>query len=372
MLLFGNILAIIAIATLLPVAFTATYYLILACYSLLPECDTQINPSKTPAKFAVTLYARNSEEKTVEAVKRLIEGMDYNRSKFEIVVIADSCDDSTAYIASFNGAKVLERRNEWKIGFAFAMEWAIPILLDDGFDAILALDMDSVPLSKALKHLNDAISAGYVAAQLPLISTDDRGFLAGIADAARNRINPAGRSKAGFSCDLQSVGFCLTKELLSKTPFVAIEADNIHEYSSKLILQDTPVAFISKTTVLLNRPLNPEFKTGNKGQKTDNELASFGKLIKSAIKGNSTAFERICGILALKAKTLCFALIVEMFTGVVLLFSGSSFTQYASLLPYGRFIIIISMIASVALCFHLTRSIFAWYSDFILKKAVNY
>lgn len=373
MLLFGNILVIVAIVALVPVAFAAAYYLALACYSLLPERNREVRAFGNSARFAVTLYARNAEEKTAETVKRLMEGLDYDRSKFEVVVIADSCDDSTAYVASFNGAKVLERRNEWKIGFSFAMEWAIPKLMNDGYDAIFALDMDSVPLSKSLKCLDAAISEGYRAAQVPLVVTTERAFSAGVADAARNRVNPSGRSSAGFSCDLSPLGFCLTKELLTKTPFVAVEADNILAYSSKLVLKDEPVAFLSQTAVLVSKPFE-KVSTAVEGptRKMPAVPSSFGKMLKSALEGNPAAFERICGGLAPKAGTLCFALIVEMLTGIVLVVSGSSFTQYASLLPYGRFIVIVALISSAALLFHLARSTFACYSDSILKKAINH
>ncbi|MCK5844070.1 MAG: hypothetical protein KAG97_05135 [Victivallales bacterium] len=371
MILFGNILAIVAIVALVPVAFAALYYLALACYSLLPARNRGVRVSGNSARFAVTIYARNAEEKTAEAIKRLMEGLDYDRSKYEVVVIADSCDDSTAYIASFNGAKVLERRNEWKIGFSFAMEWAIPILIKDGFDAIFALDIDSVPLSKTLKYLDTAISEGYRVAQVPLVHTGERSFSAGIADAARNRVNPTGRSNSGFSCGLYPLGFCITKELLVKTPFVATEADNTRAYSSKLVFEDEPVAFLSKTAVLVKEPFETVLKPLESPEASPVAYSS-GKMLKAAFEGNPAAFERICGGLAPKAGTLLLALIVEMLTGVVLVVSGTNFTQYASLLQYGRFIVIVTLIASAILIFHLTVCALARYSDSILKKAINY
>ncbi len=42
-----------------------------------------------------------------KAVGDLITGLDYDSELYEVLVIADNCSDSTAFTASFAGAKVL-------------------------------------------------------------------------------------------------------------------------------------------------------------------------------------------------------------------------------------------------------------------------
>ncbi|MCK5844452.1 MAG: hypothetical protein KAG97_07075 [Victivallales bacterium] len=360
MLLFGQILAAIAAIALIPVALSALYYFTLACYSLLPRRIREVSGNGDSTRFAITLYARNAENQIAETIRRIIEGLDYDRSKFEVVVLADACDDSTAYVASFNGAKVLERRNEWKTGFAFALEWAVPTLMSDGFDAVLALDVDSVPLSNALKLLDSAISAGYRAARLPLVSTRQRPFTSEIAYAAVNRVNPAGRSNAGFSCCLSSPGFCLTRSLLSKIPFAADAADDILFYDAKLVVADEPIAFLSETALLMDDTVERTKHPSG---------ASTAKLWGAVFAGNPSAFERLCCEMTPKAAITSTALLVEFLAGTVLMVAGNRFAGLESLWGYGRMIIIVSAAAAALSLFHLSVSLFARYSDSILRKA---
>ncbi|NOY76098.1 MAG: glycosyltransferase [Kiritimatiellaeota bacterium] len=362
MLLFGQILSAIALAALIPVALAAFYYFVLACYSLLPRRIRELRGRSDSARFAVVIYARNAENEIAEAVGRIIDGMDYERSKFEVVVIADACDDSTAYVASFNGAKVLERRNEWKTGYAHALEWAIPILIFDGFDAVFALDIDCVPLANTLKLLDSAISAGYRAVRVPFIPTREQSLAAGLADVAANRINPSGRSKAGFSCELSLPGLCLSKNLLDKVPFAVDERGDISFYDAKLLMADEPIAFLSGAVVL----------RGDSGKGIEKTLAvPAARLLKASFDGNLAAFERLCAALSPKASTILAALLVVLLTGGVLMFSGGRFPQYSQLFGYGRFLVVVSSLAAVFLLFHLSLSFFTWYSDSILRKAAG-
>ena len=364
MLLFGQILALLAVVALAPVALSAFYYFTLAFHALLPRRLGKSRGTEDTARFAVLVYARNAERGIAATVKRLIEGLDYDKSKFEVVVVADACADSTAYLASFYGAKVLERRSEWKTGPAFALEWALPRLWKDGYDAVLALDADSLPLSNALKVCADAISAGYRAARLPLVSIAERSLTAEVAVASANRVNLAGRSNAGFCCGLSFPGFCLTAGVARDIPFVADTADDISLYEFQIILNDEPVAFLNDTAVFVETP----------AEKTVIETSAFrspGALLKASCAGNPSAFERLIAALALKPHTVFAALLVELPTGLVLSEAASRFSSLASLAVYGRWIVIASLVSLGFASFHAAASIFACHSDSILRRAAG-
>jgi hypothetical protein len=241
--------------------------------------------------------------------------------------------------------------------------------LKEDFDAILALDVNCMPLPKVLRHLDSAISEGYRAVQLPLVSTSERRLFARIADASRNRVNPRGRSNAGFSAGLFPVGFCLTRTLLERIPYQVSCEDGGLELSLKLVLDDEPVAFAAGTAVLVAKPIEMPAEVA-KGR----ELVLrryLPKLLKAALNGNPAAFEYLCGAMALGESTLWVALAVELLTGHVLLLAGTHLAQCVGLLLYGQIILVGSLVAVSALTLQLIPSAIIMFSDTILKKAVK-
>jgi hypothetical protein len=234
--------------------------------------------------------------------------------------------------------------------------------MSDGFDAVLAIDINTLPLTNVLKLLDSAISAGYRAARLPRVSTREHSFAAEIAHAAVNRVNPAGRCNAGFSCGLSSSGFCLAKSLLTKIPFAADTADNVQFYESKLVLADEPIAFLHETALLQDASLELSNHSGG---------ATTGELWRAAFAGNLSALERICERLAPKAGTILIALPTESLAGGLLMAAGKRFAEITQLYDYGQTIIIISLLSATALLFYFSVAFFTWWSESILRKAAG-
>ena len=58
--------------------------------------------------------------KTLAALQRL----DCPQERFEVVVIADNCEDHTAELARAMGATVYERRGRSRRGKGYALAWA--------------------------------------------------------------------------------------------------------------------------------------------------------------------------------------------------------------------------------------------------------
>src|SRR5438552_7157487 len=79
-------------------------------------------------RFVLLIPAHNEELVLGEALTALSR-LDYPRSAYRVVVIADNCSDRTAEIAREHGAIALERFDTVDIGKGYALEWGLKQLL---------------------------------------------------------------------------------------------------------------------------------------------------------------------------------------------------------------------------------------------------
>jgi cellulose synthase/poly-beta-1,6-N-acetylglucosamine synthase-like glycosyltransferase len=90
----------------------AVYYLLIAFGGLWPFPEGERSPTELEGspRFLCLTMAHNEEAVIGEHVRNLL-AMDYPRSSFDVVVVADNCSDRTSEIASAEGAVVWRRHN---------------------------------------------------------------------------------------------------------------------------------------------------------------------------------------------------------------------------------------------------------------------
>ena len=123
-----TIIVFIDIIFLIPSMFFASY---LACLTLLAMSRRpKLLPiPKTLRRFAVMVPAHNEEaviEKTLHSLKQIY----YPSNKFEIVVIADNCNDKTRNYRQKMNVMVLERFDSINVGKGYALRWCMDQLID--------------------------------------------------------------------------------------------------------------------------------------------------------------------------------------------------------------------------------------------------
>jgi glycosyltransferase involved in cell wall biosynthesis len=288
------------------------------------------------------LIPAHNEEKVIErTVAKLISDVDYPVDLYEVIVIANNCSDSTSYFASFSGARVLERINEWKKGRWHALEWAITNLKKDNFDMFLFLNADSYIEKNALQFLDAEFREGHIAMQLPIQSRNRSYSWANALKTAlaspKDYLLPKGRDRIGFSAPLSGNGSCITSKIIEQLPFEIAENGGIYEYYFKLISAGEKVRFIcgKKVETVVAGELKYSHLNGSR-------LKEFiRKLLKESLKGNLTAFESLFNIFIPSIKLIFTSLIVLMFTGGILCLAAD-LPGLQNLFNYGVIIFLLS------------------------------
>src|SRR3954454_842477 len=130
-----------------PTAALATYQVLLAVAALVSRgagADDRV-PSASATRVAVLVPAHDESALSARCVRSLRD-QTYPTKLYEVVVIADNCNDDTAEAAERAGARVLVRNDKTARGRARALRWALDQVLRQEArpDAVAVVDADSV------------------------------------------------------------------------------------------------------------------------------------------------------------------------------------------------------------------------------------
>jgi 1,2-diacylglycerol 3-beta-glucosyltransferase len=189
-------------------------------------------------RFAVVVPAHNEAAGIEDTVKSLL-AIDYPRDLFEVVVVADNCNDETAARAAAAGAKVLERVDDERRGKGFALAHAFEHIMSEGrVDAVVVIDADTIVSSNLLRAFDARIAVGANAVQADYaVRNPDAGWrprLMSIALGMFHILRSTGRESLGVSCGLRGNGMCFTKALLEEVPHDAYSIVEDIEYGIRI------------------------------------------------------------------------------------------------------------------------------------------
>ena len=141
----------------IPLTLVLFYYYFLAAvaYSNIGKPKKQ-SGSKHTKKFVIIIPAHN-EEKTLHTALDSCGNLEYQKTLFDVVVVADNCTDQTANIARNYGALCLERHDNVKVGKGYALKWVLEHDLIRKYDAIVILDADCTLTSNALEIISNLL-----------------------------------------------------------------------------------------------------------------------------------------------------------------------------------------------------------------------
>jgi 1,2-diacylglycerol 3-beta-glucosyltransferase len=193
-------------------------------------------PTELERRFRFVVPAHNESAGIAATVESLLR-VDYPAPLFDVLVVADNCEDDTAAQARAAGATVLERKDPERRGKGYALALAFSQLSAD-LDAVVVVDADtlvSANLLRAFAARRDlgagAIQADY-AVRNPNASWRTR--LIAIAFGAFHIVRSRARERLGLSCGLRGNGMCFSAALLAAVPHEAFSIVEDVEYGVRL------------------------------------------------------------------------------------------------------------------------------------------
>lgn len=202
-------------------------------------------------RFTVLIPAHNEEAgvgRTIESAREL----NYPSNLFEIVVLADNCDDQTVDVARRAGVNVVERQDPRKRGKGYALDWFISGRAWGGDDALVCLDADSVVDAGYLRALDAAIQdgaralQGYNGARDPGHSS--LAALSTLTNTMKNAGTYAGRARLGLPAPLMN-GWCLTGSVLREFGWMSFSVAEDFEQTLRLAVLGIFPRFIDVVAV---------------------------------------------------------------------------------------------------------------------------
>jgi len=191
-------------------------------------------------KFALIIPAHNEELLIGECLDSAFK-IEYPKTKYDVIVIADNCDDSTADIARGAGAICYERIDDSLRGKPFALNWIFTQIPLNVYDAYVIIDADTVIDKKFLWAMNTEINAGYKVIQGYFgISNPDESWITRlmvIPGILKYRYRYVGKKAMGLSCPLMGNGMCFSREVIERYGWDALTLTENWEYYVKLLLR---------------------------------------------------------------------------------------------------------------------------------------
>ncbi|MBN1864072.1 MAG: hypothetical protein JW808_04160 [Victivallales bacterium] len=328
MLRFGYVLALLASAALAPSLLMCCRALFFTFLSMFPR--RRAFSAAPIARIAIVLKVCDLEGRIERMVSELISGLDYDHKLFDVVVVADGCRDSTAFLAGFAGARVLEVNDRPGLTKINALEWAFGQLLEEaGYDAFLVIEPGTVLDDTTLRALDRALARGSKAVQLASAPINAklswRECLSSIHFASATHVMPRGRSMLGLSCGILGNGFCLTAEILREIPYrgAGHSFAECLEYHLGIILGGEKVRYMAHPAFIppdyldyiLRWKLHERSKMGVSRYHLKN-------LVKSAASANLQALDSVLDLMLPSVGGTVVALTVSLFAGGLLFIAG--------------------------------------------------
>lgn len=196
-------------------------------------------------RFAIVIPAHN-EELLLPRLLASTKNQDYPGERFDTIVVADNCTDSTASAARRHGATVLERFDEENRGKGYAIKWALETINLGKYDAVLIVDADCFISANALGSLDGVIQEKQTIQCYSGVGNPDDSWFTRLLDVSRtinNNIYSPAKQRLGLSSQLIGTGMCFATRILKTFGWDAFTIGEDCEYYAKLIQNGETIGF---------------------------------------------------------------------------------------------------------------------------------
>jgi len=274
------------------IVFFTVYYFVISFFGIFGrKRDEKI---KTPEKTFAIIVAAHNEDRVIGQLVENLHLLNYPDSLYDILVVADNCQDNTAKIAKAGGALVYERTSTDEKGKGFALEWMFNKLfaMKKQYDAVVIFDADNLVHLDFLMEMNsrlckgERLIQGYLDAKNPN-DTWISGVFA-ISFWVVNHIWHLAKYNIGLSSVLGGTGMCISMDILRKYGWGATCLTEDMEFTMKALLEGIPTTWAHDAIVYDEKPLTfkQSWDQRKRWSQGHFDVASryIGKLFKEGIK----------------------------------------------------------------------------------------
>jgi cellulose synthase/poly-beta-1,6-N-acetylglucosamine synthase-like glycosyltransferase len=221
------------------------YFLLLASIPNRRQPDTHFF---SQLRFALLVPAHNEAKVIAETVESLL-AIDYPADLYEILVIADHCDDDTLEVASKAGAICYERNEGQRGRKGYALAWMLQRLASasKSYDAFVIFDADSRVNSEFLQTMNAGLVQGALVLQgQHIISNTDESLynrLAAIDMRLNNRLRNKAKDNLSLSCRLMGDAMCFSGQVFAQYPWETYSLVEDMEYGLHIVRHGVRVRY---------------------------------------------------------------------------------------------------------------------------------
>ena len=245
-----NALGILLLLASLPLL---TELLVLSAAASLP-LRSVMRAGNGRIRLAVIVPAHNEAMVVGRCVRSILASAEPDLA---VYVIAHNCTDSTAEQARGAGAHVF-RLQDGVGGKGAALDFGMNVAIEEGAEAVLVVDADSIVGPGMIAHVAAAFASGVEALQcryeVANAGANPRTQLAALAFLGMNVLRPLGRSRLGLSCGIFGNGFGMRVEVLGRVPYAANSLVEDLESHLHLIRAGVRVQFLNEVAVFGEMP----------------------------------------------------------------------------------------------------------------------
>lgn len=253
----------IDIICLAPLLFFSVYLAFLTLLAMVRRLRQFDQRKGIVRRFALLVPAHN-EETVIERTIESLNGIDYPKDLYDVIVIADNCTDKTASLSRSLGAVVLERSDDEHKGKGYALRWCLDRIIgsDKSYEAFGVIDADTVVSSNFLTVMNAYLEEGAECIQCSDMIVPQPGVwtpeMTRVAFILHNYVRPMGRAVLGWSAGLNGNGMCFSRKLIETMPWDTYSRVEDLERYLRLAIRNIRVHFAPEAVVRAIIPSDPK------------------------------------------------------------------------------------------------------------------
>jgi len=218
--------------------------------------NKKIEESLPKNKFAIIIPARN-EENVISNLIDSLKKQDYPKELYDIYVVPNNCKDNTENVAKQMGARIINCTIPVKskgdvLKFVFN-------IIPKQYDGYIIFDADNVVHNKFIGKMNNALCAGYHAAQGYRESKNPEDSWVSncysIYHWIQNYFLNQARMNIGMSAFINGTGFMISKEILEQVKFEAITMTEDTEMTIHYAFAKERIAFVNNAITYDEQPI---------------------------------------------------------------------------------------------------------------------